>query len=224
MEFLHRTTTLGKFVLLDQTRYDVSEKLSILGCTLFSKVSEEQRDTVGRFVTDFHAIKDWSVEQHNAAHESDLAWLNAQVSKIEEEEPEKEMVIFTHHCPSKMVVVNDEKHSEDAAGVGSAFVTDLSRERCWRGERVKMWAWGHTHFNFDVRDEGSGRRLVGNQKGYGREELLGFDVEKVVGIGEEFCMKKRERVRRQEGSENIDHIPQQTLRRRREWHAKCIVL
>jgi hypothetical protein len=47
MEELHRTMTTGKFVLLDQTRYDVSEKLSILGCTLFFKVSEEQREMWG---------------------------------------------------------------------------------------------------------------------------------------------------------------------------------
>ena len=92
MEDLHRTMTIGKFVLLDQTRYDVSAKLSILGCTLFSRVSEEQRDTVGRFVTDFHAIQDWDVEQHNAAHASGLAWLNAQVCKIETEEPERNIV------------------------------------------------------------------------------------------------------------------------------------
>jgi hypothetical protein len=132
-------------------------------------------------------------------------------------------VVFTHHCPSRLAAVNDERHTDDAAGVGSALVTHLSEERCWRSERVKMWAWRHTHFNFDVR-EGSGKRLVGNQKGYGREEVLGFDVEKVVGIGEELVAKKELRVRRREGDGNIDQAPQKTLKRRRERYAKCVIL
>jgi hypothetical protein len=123
VEELHKTTILGKFILLDQTRYDISPKLTVLGCTLFSHITPAQTSTASRFVTDFHAISSWSISQHNAAHASDLTWLNAQVAKIEDEEPEREIVVFTHHCPSKVEEVNDERYRDDKAGVGRAFVT-----------------------------------------------------------------------------------------------------
>jgi hypothetical protein len=225
VEELHRTTTLGQFVLLDQTRYNIDSKLSVLGCTLFSHITPAQTGTASRFVTDFHAISSWDVEQHNAAHASDLAWLNSQVAKIEEEEPEREIVVFTHHSPSQLEEVNDPRHRYDAAGVGSAFVTNLSEERCWLSDRVGMWGWGHTHFCFNVRERGSGKRLVGNQKGYGREEVLGFESGKVVGVDGEVGVRRTERKggRRVEGRKG-EPVLERKLKGGQKRHRKCKIM
>ncbi|KAF7911063.1 uncharacterized protein EAF01_002571 [Botrytis porri] len=77
---------------------------------------------------------------------------------------------------------NDPKKLEDSNQVRSAFVTDLSDQICWMSSGVRLWAFGHTHYNCDFREEGTGKRIVANQKGYIRSQVYTFDVGKVVEI------------------------------------------
>lgn len=128
MNALHQTSTLGKFVLLDQTRYDTSKKLTVLGCTLHSEVVREQGREVAMFVTDIHAINDWTVADHSVAHHSDLTWLNDTVAEIEKEEWKREIIVFSHHRPTMLEVTNNPAHRKSE--VSSAFVADLSKEIC----------------------------------------------------------------------------------------------
>ncbi|KAF2811117.1 putative calcineurin-like phosphoesterase [Mytilinidion resinicola] len=172
----------GRFVFLDQTRFDISDSVTILGCTFFSRIADEQKESVARFVSDFEEIEGWTIRQHNAAHEDDLAWLNAQVAAIEHDEPWRAIVVLTHHSPTLAPAANDARHLEDENGVRSAFVTDVSREQCWKSKSVRVWAFGHTHFNCDFEDEQTGKRVVANQKGYSRTENATFDADKVVKI------------------------------------------
>ncbi|KUJ10022.1 uncharacterized protein LY89DRAFT_701040 [Mollisia scopiformis] len=146
MKRLNAKSIVGKFVFLDQTRHDPTKKLTILGCMLFSKVTDEQEYAAENRFVDFKDILRWTVEDHNLAHESDLRWLNEQVEKIEREEPERKIVIFTHHSPC-------------------GFVTNLRDEKCWKSSTVTMWAFGHTHYKCDFVEEGTGKRVLANQKG-----------------------------------------------------------
>ena len=75
-------STLGCFVLLDQTRFDIRPDLTILDCTLFSHVSAQQQSAVADRLIDFRnpSNSNYDVPSHNAAHASDLVWLNNQVS------------------------------------------------------------------------------------------------------------------------------------------------
>jgi hypothetical protein len=52
MKRLNAKSTIGKFVFLDQTRHDLTGKLTILGCTLFSKVTDDQEDAVAARLVD----------------------------------------------------------------------------------------------------------------------------------------------------------------------------
>lgn len=176
---------LGRFVLPDQTRYDITPGLSILGCTLFSDIDLEQASSVQLSVSDFERIQDWSVESHNVAHKVDLDWLNQQVLKISRDEPERQIVVFTHYLPTLRPEANDPRHLKDSSDMRSAFMTDLSNELCWISPAVALWAFGHTHFNHNFIDETTGKRVVANQKGYSRSEAAGFDAEKVVSISAE---------------------------------------
>jgi len=63
-----RNEALGKLVLLNQTRYDISPTVTILGCTLFSHVAREQMESVSFRLNDFYHIRDWSIEAHQAEH------------------------------------------------------------------------------------------------------------------------------------------------------------
>ncbi|KAI1909471.1 hypothetical protein LOZ65_006520 [Ophidiomyces ophidiicola] len=174
---------LGHFVFLDRTRYDVSDTVTVLGCTLHSLIPPESAEQVSFGLNDFFHIDSWAVEEHNAAHAMELAWLNEQVASISGTEPERKIVIFTHHSP-----VNKDERAVDPVHAGSAissgFSSDLGGEECWGNRSVCTWAFGHTHFNCDFMTEKKGEkmRVVSNQRGYYFKQAGGFDVEKVVTI------------------------------------------
>jgi hypothetical protein len=172
----------GIFMLLDQARYDITPTMTILGCTLFSAIDPDQESSIRLFVPDFERIQGWDVDSHNTAHKSDLAWLNRQVTSIILEEPKRKIVIFTHYSPTLQAEANDARYLKDDSGVRSAFIADLSKEPCWISPSVKLWAFGHTHFNCDFIDPETGKRVLANQKGYRRSEADGFEPEKVVVI------------------------------------------
>lgn len=178
----HRGTATGQFVFLHQRRFDINDSVTILGATLFSHITKAQRATTSLFISDFSNVDDWKVDDHNAAHAADLSWLNGEVERIEREAPHRSVLILTHHSPTISVQANDEDHLEDSRGVQSAFATDLSREKCWASECVKIWAFGHTHFNCDYVETSPRKQIVANQRGYGREDIFNFDPDKVLSI------------------------------------------
>lgn len=175
--------SLGRFVFLNRRRFDLSSEVTILGCTLFSHISDEQRDTVSLSVSDFSNIVSWSVDRHNAAHRAGLAWLNAEVDAIARDEPQRSVVVLTHYSPTAGPEANDPEHVQDSRGVRSAFVTDLQEEPCWMSPLVKVWGFGHTHYNSGFIDGETGKLIVANQRGYGREDISNFDGDKTIEIG-----------------------------------------
>ena len=175
------TEELGAFVFLDQTRYDLSSKVTILGCTLYSLISEQNRGKISTGVKDFYHIENWTVEDHNTAHRADLEWLNGQVSEIATSEPQRKIVVFTHYSPvardSRAV---DPRHVDSP--LSSGFATDLSMQKCWGNSRVCLWAFGHTHYNTEFVEAGSGKLVVSNQRGYYPSQAKGFEPRKVVRV------------------------------------------
>lgn len=172
-----RGKTMGQLILLNRTRYDISPSLTILGCTLFSRVTEAQAEMVSFGINDFYYTRDWTVETHREAHLADLAWLNGEIDSISRSEPERTIIVLTHYCPSMDDRVIDPKHRDSK--ISSGFMSDLSSEPCWTHEAVKIWAFGHTHFNCDFVDFPSGKRVLSNQRGYSFAQSDGFDVAKV---------------------------------------------
>jgi hypothetical protein len=65
--------------LKSRTKVDLSENLTILGCTLHSHIAAEHYTSVQSRVKDFRRIKDWTVEDHNAEHRADVDWLRLQI-------------------------------------------------------------------------------------------------------------------------------------------------
>lgn len=170
--------SLGEFVLLDRGGFLLpGTNVAILGCSLFSAVPPESEMAVGTGLNDFYQTVDWSTGTHNEAHRRDLDWINAQVAALEG----YDIMIFTHWCPSRDARAVEPQYANSP--IISAFSTDLSREECFRNDRVKLWAFGHTHYNCDfmvMRDMASPLRLVTNQKGYYFAPAGGYDANKTV--------------------------------------------
>jgi hypothetical protein len=81
-----KNKSFGQFVFLDQTRYDVNEYVTVLGCTLYSYILDDQLEHVSLGLNDFYNTEDWGVHLHRQAHQSDLKWLNDQVRSISQSE------------------------------------------------------------------------------------------------------------------------------------------
>lgn len=90
-----------------------------------------------------------------------LCKFNDKLNEIEKADPQKQVVVVTHHCPSLKCIAPEYKGS----AVNSSFVSDLD----WFIEKhpsIKLWACGHVHnrFIFNV-----GQCLVvANPRGYCR--------------------------------------------------------
>ncbi|KAH7035629.1 uncharacterized protein B0I36DRAFT_239951 [Microdochium trichocladiopsis] len=210
--------SLGEFVLLDRDSYTIhpdpdssssssSSKnldhstddgaVTILGCTLFSHVPIRAAQRVSMGLNDFRVIGDgWDVAQHNAAFRGDLAWLNEQVMALSNSSNSKtKIVIFTHHCPTLDDRAIDPQHRGSPLTAG--FASDLSKQPCVTTNTtatnkgiVKLWAFGHTHYNCDFVDDDdggggeakSGIRFYTNQRGYYHRQSPGYQEDKVVEV------------------------------------------
>ncbi|KAI9879149.1 MAG: hypothetical protein M1830_009408 [Pleopsidium flavum] len=165
--------SFGAFIFLDQTRYDLSSDITILGCTLFSNILPPQSESVSIGLNDFYHIENWTVEHHSEAHIADVDWLNAQVKLITELESHRKIIILTHHSPTTSPKAVDPAHAQSK--ISSGFSSDLSGEVCWTSQNVRVWAFGHTHFNCDFVDPIAGKRIVTNQRGYYFSQSAGFE-------------------------------------------------
>lgn len=180
---VRKADSLGEFVLLDRAVFwPPGANVAVLGCSLFSFVPPKSEMAVSFGLNDFFQISDWDIHKHNEAHTRDLAWLNAQVTDLEQSDVK--IVIFSHWSPSRDIRAVEPKYSESP--VKSAFSTDLSSEVCFKSGKVKLWAFGHTHYNCDFtveREGGAGQlRLLTNQKGYFFSQAEGYDGEKTFDL------------------------------------------
>lgn len=93
-------------------------------------------------------------------------------------------MIFSHWSPSLDDRAVDPRHA--GSHITSAFSTELSKEVCFKSDKVKLWAFGHTHYNCDFkieREGGAGTlRLLANQRGYYFAQAEGYDGEKIVEV------------------------------------------
>ncbi|KAJ5106502.1 calcineurin-like phosphoesterase [Penicillium angulare] len=178
----------GKLIILHQKRFDIPySSVTILGCTLWSKVPSELADVVRMRVEDFQKIEGWSVDEHNKRHDEDLAWLLNEIQVINQENvngkvekrSERHILVVTHYAPL-LQGTSSPQHAQNPWNV--AFGTDVLAQV---DGGVKVWVFGHTHYTTDFKENGI--RVVSNQRGYvlpwspSRAEDE-FDVKKVIRI------------------------------------------
>ncbi|KAF3909043.1 hypothetical protein ABW21_db0201335 [Orbilia brochopaga] len=159
----------GKFVLMDQRRYDIDDSNTLLGCTLFSAIKPEHQEDV-KGDPDFLNIRGWTVDKHMRSHAEDVTWLNWEVQNLVDHEPHRRVVILTHYCPDFRQTKLGYELEDPKGKLPDA--TDMTEEESWTAPNVVGWAWGHAGNNCskdDFRAEEKGqnfKRLVSNQRLY----------------------------------------------------------
>ena len=147
----------GKLTVMNRIRVDVSQKVTVLGCTLHSHINPDHFEEIGRVLSDFKMIKSWTPAAHNDEHNHDVTWLKEQVSSIPQN---RRIIICTHHAP---IVRGSCNSPHENSVTASAFATELfTREARWR--KGTVWIYGHTHQNGILRRKGV--TIVSNQRGY----------------------------------------------------------
>lgn len=174
---------LGKFVLLDDNRYDIpDEKITILGGTLFTHPPHDELHVIDEYYDWMLPIRDWGTTQHIQAYTTTLDYFARTCKAIEEEDPGRAVVILTHHCPSidPLDIGIDDTSDHRTSIYWDSSEIAYHPPLAW-GANVKLWAFGSTHFNIDHEDARTGRRLYCNQRGP-CNDCAGFNVSSFVDV------------------------------------------
>jgi Calcineurin-like phosphoesterase len=152
--------------LLERACFTLSAQTVVLGCTLWSDIS----DLIATRINDFRKIKGTrdvdgrrrllTAAQYREWHNRDLAFLEAACSSHKG----KDVIVLTHHGP--LHVMNGKYEN---GLLTSAFATDLTH---LFQPPVTAFCSGHTHSSCDV--VVNGIRSVSNMLGYQGERDTGY--------------------------------------------------
>jgi hypothetical protein len=199
-----------RFFFMDKRRVDISPGLTVLGTTLWSRISEARREACERVLTDFKeegGIRGRGVEEHNKDFEGEVGWLNGEVGRIEEENRMVDMSgdrdgdgriegqdgaggVKRQRQRQKQILILThhcptlDPRARDPRHAGSevneGFVSDLRGQKCWESEFVRCWAFGHTHWSCALYDDQSGKEEYGDGDGDGDGQGIGRKQGKLV--------------------------------------------
>ncbi|KAH7382415.1 ser/Thr protein phosphatase superfamily [Phaeosphaeria sp. MPI-PUGE-AT-0046c] len=184
--------TKGRLEVLYETRSDIpGTNITLLGCTLWSKIPEADTAAVMRKIPEFdeeNGIKDWDIKQHNSEHKRDYKWLLDELKKAQPTPPKpagaaapagpatttaappvapREIIIITSFAPDLRDAL--EPWQVDAPWA-TAYGTDILAKGNWTG--VRRWLSGTTGRTCEL--EKNGVTIVSNQRGRKGEDVTGL--------------------------------------------------
>lgn len=130
--------------LLNRTMVDIADGVTVLGCTLQSHISIESYSIVEAKVKDFKRIHAWTVDDHNAEHAADVAWLQQEIrairtsDRVSHRKPRRILVV-SHHAPVRR---GSSKPAEEESPWADAFATELLESKTSGADRLEMCSSG----------------------------------------------------------------------------------
>ena len=154
----------------------VHEQVKLVFSTLWSHISPGYQWQIERSLNDFHLIKHkgfrFFAEQYNQLYSESLAFIQNEVITNKE----KQMAVFTHHCPTFLNY--PEQYKGDV--LNEAFAVEL--HDLIDTSNIACWVYGHHHTNTPEFTIGN-TKLITNQLGYvQRNEHRLFETNKVIDI------------------------------------------
>lgn len=173
----------GGLKFLERSEVDMMAEVGnldviILGCTLWSRIRQDQPDA-GR--TDTLAIKLWKPrpQKNNEVFERSYNWLKDTVKDIRQTRRKSaRILVITHHAPC----FGTSKAGQDKTGPNwSSYQNDILGGEGVEGlRRGDTWVFGHTHFTCDfTQDE---VRVYSNARGRPKEVTPGYFEDKVISV------------------------------------------
>jgi len=192
-----------RLVFMDKTSLLVNG-VRILGCSLWSFIPEFAYAQSENYLNDYRMIyynnPDGSKAKLSAKistswFHDESTWLQTEVSQSMQR-GEHSTVILTHHTPSfyytaepewnthpwKSFPASDTVHGERWVNCcfSSSMESIFANHKNVGNSNVKLWAYGHSHFNNDQQLWGT--RLVSNQRGYKQDPVSTYSPRFVVHV------------------------------------------
>mgnify|MGYP000294817738 CR=1 FL=1 len=143
---------------LNNSHIDIGD-IRIIGCTLWSEISDENKSEISCYISDFNKIKKWCVELNNYQHYKDICFIDKHTKECIENK--LKLIVITHHSPVLNSILDNYKGSD----LNEAFQSDLSE---MIKKPIKLWIYGHTHYSkYHVIND---IPVVSNQFGYEEED------------------------------------------------------
>jgi predicted phosphodiesterase len=171
----------GSFLYVNPS--DSTDRIRILGCTLWSFVPDKSIEYISKVLNDYRCIqineqgikRTLQVQDTVKWHKQEVKWLQEQIELAEHNH--ENVVVLTHHAP----LVDGTCAPRFNGSEGNyAFSTDLKHVM---KRNVMLWAFGHTHFSSMQTVKNTGTVVASNQMGYrgidkdnGYKEDWVFDV------------------------------------------------
>jgi hypothetical protein len=184
--------TKGRLEVLYETRSDVpGTNITLLGCTLWSRIPEADVGAVMRKMPEFDettGIQGWDIKQHNSEHKRDLKWLVEEVRSPQQapnpatgavptstparspspaHKEEKQLVVVTSFAPDLRECLDPWQIDAPWA---SAYGTNLLDGQQF--SRVKLWISGSTGRTCELKRGNT--MVVSNQRGREGDHVTGL--------------------------------------------------
>lgn len=137
----------------------------IAGCTLWTQSAVH----IPQFIV---RIKDIDTATYNSMFCKDLKYIEQMITYCQNKK--LKLVVVSHHCPTHSV---GRKKPRDK--FKTLYTSNL--DYLLDSSKVDTWICGHIHSNFDHKTK-NGTRLVSNQKGKPKDNLLDYSKTKVISV------------------------------------------
>jgi predicted phosphohydrolase len=172
-------------ILLDRNHYNITEKTTILGVTLWSDINSYSSYHINDFKNILIFPKETKYPRNNLLNglsnrninltkelyceyfKRDVEYLTTQIELLEKEN--KDVIVLTHYAPS--LIMNGKYYGNK---ISSAFSTDL--EYLFKPP-ITVWISAHIHSNIDTKINNI--RSVSNCMGY-KDEDTGYKEKTIV--------------------------------------------
>lgn len=138
----------------------------IAGCTLWSYTT---LNTVPSYIV---RIKDINSVKYNSMFFEDLNYIKSMISYCKKNK--LKLVVVSHYSPSYSV--SKKKKRDKYTSLYCSNLDGLLNSRS-----IHTWICGHVHKNFDLITT-RGTRLLSNQKGKPKDNILDFSLEKIIQV------------------------------------------
>jgi predicted phosphodiesterase len=150
-------------IYLQRTSFDIENTdIRIIGATLWTKIKDEERKDIQKYMSDYRYIKNWSIEKQRQEHDYDTSFLEREIIRANDDN--KKLIISTHHAP---YTHNVQHPIYDDSDLSSAFMVDMSY--LFSNLCIHTWVYGHTHYS--SKQQIGHMNLFSNQRGYIDEEF-----------------------------------------------------
>lgn len=155
--------TIPNLYILEKNSIIIND-ICIIGCTMWSDPKIE----IQPYKVPIYNI---TTDMYRNMHISSVNYIKKMMTFCERKK--YKLVVVTHYCPSFSVV---RKRQDDM--YESLYCTNL--EELLNSGKIHTWIHGHTHQNSDTMFGTT--RLVSNQKGKPKDNVIDFSLSKVIEI------------------------------------------